>query len=164
MWQRDWIASLNLVLHSETASKKSWDNSKVTSSSQDEDEAQFIIFYELSWFHQSPPEHLSESPLNDLAACLTRDISFSHQHESSFGGKFQYTFHHPKISSKTHRNPLKLGAHPHMNYTRLNGWLEHSINGAEPWKLMLTTENRGLLFGLLGRIIWIHEIKHSCRP
>ncbi len=37
------------------------------------------------------------------------------------------------------KNPLKLGVHLHMNYTHLNTLLERSIDGAEPWKLMLTT-------------------------
>ncbi len=64
-------------------------------------------------------------------------ISFSDQHESCLGGKFESTFHDPQICSKTHWNPLKLGAHPHVNYTHLNALL--GINGAESWKLMLTT-------------------------
>ncbi len=89
-------------------------------------------------------------------------ISFSNQHESYLSRKFENTFHHPKICSKTHLNPLKLGAHPHMNYTHLKTLSKHTINGAKPWNLMLTKRKPWII-----RIIRMTPAElysgHSCR-
>ncbi len=75
-----------------------------------------------------------KSWLTDLAVCLTWATSLSATSMSLFlAGNFNIF----ELSKSMLRKPLKLGTHPHVNYTHLNTSLEHSISGAEPWKLML---------------------------
>ncbi len=85
----------------------------------------------------SSPDFLAWLPLYRIGKC--------------FGGKFEYSFHHPKIWSETYWNPLKLGSHPHVNYAHLNTWLEHSINSAELWKLVLTVGKPWIIIGIAAR-------------